>query len=229
MFLKRMNLGVIATCLFLTTSLPVMAAPTIEADYFKLLEKIKRPPSDSTPILACDLVEKKHVLNLFNKSGIKDFDDLKMTENGSIYDRWNEEIKIYKGDFSNEGVTEYALISTGGTMHANTVTIYKLIAGQLVNAHLDQIIIDNLIPDGDMGSSFYQNVADPFAIVKNGKTYLRYMSYPGGNTDYDKSKLQLCTYLWQGKQFTLAGPNWSYTKLNDNLVSSKDCIGSQDK
>ncbi len=206
-----------------------MAANTIDIDYFKSLEQIQKPPIGSVPILACDIHEKKRVLDLMNKSNIKDFEDLKLTDNGSIYDRWNERIEIYKGNFSNEGAIEYALISTGGSMHANTVNVYKLIAGHLVKANLDQVIVNNLIPGGDMGSSFYLHVADPFAIEKNGKTYLRFMSYPGGNMDYDKTKLRLCTYLWQKKQFTLAGPNWSFTHLNNNLVAAKDCIGSRAK
>lgn len=95
-----------------------------------------------------------------------------------------------------------------------------------MNADLNRIIVNNLIPGGDMGNSFYLHVADPFAITKNGKTYLRFMNFPGGSMDYDKTKLRLCTYLWQGKQFALAGPNWRFNKLGDHLVSAKDCVGS---
>jgi hypothetical protein len=212
------------TSIFLATSLSVMAADSIDTDdYFQALKQIKEPPIGSVPILACDSNEKKRFLDLMKKSDIKDFTDLKLDEDGKISARWDDQIEIYKGDFSNEGMTEYALITTGGTMHANTVYIYKLISDHLVNVNLNNIIITNLIPGSDM-RNFYFNVADPFAIKQNGKTYLRFMTYPGGHTDYDKTKLQLCTYLWQGKQFTLTGPNWRYDK--DNLVPAKDCVGS---
>ncbi len=113
---------------------------------------------------------------------------------------------------------EYALVTTGGTMHANTVEILKPINHQLVDAHLDQSISKHLLAGSDM-SRFYLHVANPFAIIKNGKTYLRFMEFP--YKEYDKKKLLLCTYLWEGEKITLTGPNLSFTGPNDSLVEAK--------
>jgi len=76
-------------------------------------------------------------------------------------------------------------------------------------------------------SRFYMNVAEPFAIIKNGKTYLRYMSYPGGSRDYDKTKLELCTYFWRGNKITLTGPNWRFIKSSTKLIKDNHCIGER--
>lgn len=222
--LKKLKFRFIITYLFLLISLPVMAVKSTDPseDYFKATEQITKPPIGSTAILACDLDEKKRFLHLMKQSNIKDIEDIELADNGNIYVE-NEEAAVYKGDFSNEGAVEYALIVSNGVVY-----VYRLKGNQLVDANLDQVIIKNLLPGGDM-SRFYMNTASPFAITKNGKTYLRFMSFPGGHADYDKTQLELCTYLWQGKQFTLAGPNWRYTSKNGNLVPALDCIGAQEK
>lgn len=105
--------------------------------------------------------------------------------------------------------------------HASTVNVYKFIGDHLVNANFDQVIVKNLIPGKGMGA-FYMNVADPFAITKNGKTYLRFMSYPGDHMDYDKTKLKLCTYFWQGKKLSRLEPNWTFNGLMElfNIYSN---------
>lgn len=174
---------------------PIFAAPAInqQEEYFKLLEKILHPPAGATAVSPVSQAEKDVVLK-----------QIKQTTLG-------EDITVLKGDFSNEGVAEYAVIATGGTLHMSTVTIYKPIGKQLVDAQLDETIIQALIPGGDM-SHFYLQIATPYAIVQKGKTYLRYMEYPGGNRDYDKNKLLLCSYVWQGKEkkFRWAGPELSF-------------------
>lgn len=201
----------------------VMADNSVGESYFQALELIQKPPAGAAAILPCRVEEKRYFLDLFNKRSKNSFANLKVSDNGNVYNTENEQIEIYKGDFSNEGKTEYAVVTTSGSMHVNTVTVYRLISGQLIDMHLDNIIIEKLLPGKDM-SHFYFHVATPFAVTKNGKTYLRFMSYPGGHRDYDKTKLELCTYFWQGKNFNLVGPNWGFVHSKNQLIHNKNCI-----
>jgi hypothetical protein len=147
--------------------------------------------------------------------------DLHMSANGD-FGGYGEAYKLYKGDFSNENADEYALVSTGGSMGVSDVYVYKRIGDRLVNARLDQTIIANVMPGGEM-KDFHFWVADPFAIVRGGKVYLRYMDYPGEGRYYDKSQLRLCTYLWEKNRFALTGPNLRFRTRNAPLSQTKEC------
>ena len=194
-------------------------------DYFKSLQQIKNPPTGSIAVLPCSISEKKHILLLLMKVKTAFFHNCKLhiEDDGTIYDEYRSSYQIYKGDFSNEGITEYAVIYTGGTMHANTVFVFKLLGNLLVDANLDKIISKDLLKGDDLGPNFYLNIADPFAIVMQGKTYMRFMDYPPHLT-YDKSKLKVCTYLWQKDQIILSGPNLTFSPISGKLIKALNCI-----
>jgi len=214
---------------------------TANAEYFKTLSQIKKIPADSKPVLACnDTTEIKHFLTLLKKSSTQKESDY-LLDNFAIQsltlDKDNATIEdgtryyvIYKGDFSNEGVTEYALVSTNSVgEHNNMVNIYKLIDNHLVDTGLGDIISRDLLNGRDLGPDFYNWVADPFAIKKDGKTYLRFMNYPSTPADrsdgYNTDELRLCTYILQGEKITLSGPNLKYSKKQNKLVEATDCTG----
>ena len=71
---KKLNTCFIMLNFFLAISMPVMAANSVDTDYFKALEQIKKPPIDSVPILACDINKKNRVLYFMNKIGLKYFE-----------------------------------------------------------------------------------------------------------------------------------------------------------
>lgn len=229
----KFNLTLLTICFFslINASFIVDSANASEnnsidvaQDYFKAIDQITKPPIGSVPILPCSMAEKKWVVTLLIKSGVNDY-KLESYEGKTYISSGGDEVEIYKGNFSNESGVEYALVTTGGSMHVNTVSVYKLINKRFFDTNLDQIISNNLFPGYDI-SHFYMWVAKPFSIVKNGKTYLRFMEFPSSSQDYDKTRLGLCTYLWQGQKFILTGPNWTYAKPNGNLAEKKDCMSS---
>lgn len=120
---------------------------------------------------------------------------------GGWFDQSQERFEFYKGDFSNEGIVEYAVVTTGGTMHVNTVTVYKYLKGHLVDAHLDYAILGAFMPGDDM-SRFYNFVTMPFGYVSNGKTYIQF-----SDTHLEEEKEFIstltCTYLWEGEKIKL--------------------------
>lgn len=215
----KMYFSLLLAFLFLT-SVPVFAYST--DDYFQAVEQINKLPTDSTPVLPCNLAEKQQIVAMLKSN--KEYAGLKLDKAGGLIDQWNEDVEIYKGYFSNNGVLEYAFVFTGGTMHANTVKVFKRVNNQLEDVHLDRIIVNNLFPGADM-SRFYLHVANPFAIVKNGKTYLRFMEYP--YKEYNKTKLLLCNYLWEDNKFILTGPNLSFTGPNGSLIEAKKAVLKQ--
>lgn len=194
-------------------------------DYSKSLQQIKKPPAGSIAVLPCSISEKKQILPLLMKVKTTFFHNYKLhIENDeTIYDEYRDSYQIYKGNFSNEGITEYAVIFTGGTANANTVSIFKLLGNRLVDTNLDKFISKDLLKGGDVGPNFYMYTADPFAIVAQGKTYIRFMNYPSGFT-YDKSKLVLCTYFWQKNKIVLSGPNLTFSPTSGKLIKASDCI-----
>jgi len=220
------NKLVLSLCLLIVLNLSGWAEelPTKQAEYVKSLKRIQLPFDGSTAIVPCSLDEKKRIIRLLPQSTSRDIANITMNKDGQIFTPWKEKIEIYKGDFSNEGNVEYALVSTGGSGHVNAVTIFKEEDNKLLYVNLDQVIINNLLIGKDM-SSFYLHTANPFAITKEGKTYLRFMSYPREGKEYDKTQLLLCTYLWQGDKFILTGPNWSYS-IDGDLVETKKCLGT---
>ena len=177
-------------------------------------------------ILPCNFNEKKQVLKLLSQN--KHFKDQKfdltLNSDGTLQDQYNDRYEIYKGDFSNEGIIEYALISTGGSGNYNDVSVYKLINNHLVDVDLGKIISTDLLHGGDVGPDFYGHTADPFAIIKNGKTYIRFMDYPDDQS-YDKTKLLLCTYLWEKNKITLSEPNLTFSRTTGRLVGTNKCMG----
>jgi hypothetical protein len=210
--------------------------PAFAGDYFKSLDQIMRPSANETPVLPCNIKEKIYVLNLLKRDKTqlkpdeskdfsnKDFSDLKMNDHGIVSDQKNNvDYEIYKGNFSNQGIVEYALISTGGSGNYNSVSIYQLIENHLVNAELDKTISHDLLNGGDLGPNFYGYVARPFAVVKQGVTYIRFMDFPASRV-YDKSRLMLCTYLWKKNKISLAGPNLSFSPTSGKLIKTKKCI-----
>jgi hypothetical protein len=194
--------------------------------YLKSLEQIMKPPPGASPILACSKNEKKQVLELIKRDNIEAFKEVqfKIDSKGIISDQNNDgTYEIYKGNFSNEGIVEYAIVSTGGTGGYNTVKIFKLVKDHLLDANLDEVISHDLLHGGDVGPGFYGHTASPFAIIKGGKTYIRYMDLPASR-NYDKTQLTLCTYLWEKNKISLSGPNYTFLPGNEKLSEAKNCI-----
>jgi len=203
-----------------------MTTPTFADDYFKSLDRIRTPPVGTTPILPCSINEKMHVLTLLKRDDIDHFKDatFEIDGDGKISDQKNHVLyEMYKGDFSNEGIAEYAIVATSGTGNYDTVNVYKIINNHLVDAKLDRVISHDLLHGGDVGPGFYGHTASPFAVIKNGKTYIRFMHFPSPR-QYDKTQLVLCTYLWKKNKISLSGPNFTFSKINGELVEAKDCI-----
>jgi len=188
--------------------------------YFDALEKINALQTNQQAIPPCSENEKKELIVLLKNSKDEDLNSYAI-DHGAIVNQYGETLEIYKGDFSNEQLTQYALISTGGTMRSNTVTILEKQNDLVVKRNLDTVIIENLIPDSDM-SEFYMHVAKPFAFKQDGKTYIRYMNIP--YKKYDIAQLQLCTYLWEADVIQLTGPNWTFDKKSGKMVPYNDCI-----
>lgn len=181
-------------------------ASTANAGYFKAVAEIKKLPPHAVAVRPCTTAEKKMIIQLVKQNKLEKFGDLKLNAQGQLANDWDDEIEVYKGDFDNSGATAYAFVTRGGSMRAQTVTVYKQVGNQLLDLDFSEVVMKNLIPGQEM-NEFYKWVSDPFAMTKDGKTYLRFMNYPGTPADYDKTKLQLCTYLWQKNNIILTGPN----------------------
>jgi len=206
--------------------IPVFAVVSSnEENYFQSLTEIQTVPPNSTAVLPCGLDEKKQVLALLTQSKFNP--QLHLTSDNLIVNSSLEMFELYKGDFSNEGMTEYALVSTSGSMRANWVTVYKLFNNRLIEANLDNVISKDLLNNGDLGPNFYLYTANPYAIVKNGKTYIRYMSIP--YSSYEKSQLMLCTYLWTKNHIVLSAPNLTFSPATGKLINTNQCIGKNEK
>ncbi len=220
-YLKRYTFLFISLFILIFINLKIAYAQTVDNNhYFTALKQIQALPKGATKIAALNIKEKKQLLKIIKHQHISGLNSLKMDSQGNVYDEYGESVTIYKGDFNNDGVKEYAFNIQGGSMPTNVVLVFKLKNHQLINLHLSKVIINSLLPNEDM-SQFYLNTATPFAIQKNGKVYLRFMRFP--YKAYDKSKLLLCTYIWQNNKIRLVGPNLTFDKLG-RLVSAKDCI-----
>jgi hypothetical protein len=207
---------------FVLVNTTAIAAPAFEKNtgVFDVMAKLNQLPVGAAPILPCGLDEKKRVVDMLRG---KDDPDLTMSPDGVVSDQWHDTIEIYKGDFSNQGAVEYALVTTGGDMNMNTVTVYKLAGNQLVDAKLDDIIVANRIPGGDM-SRFYSWVGNPFAMIQKGKVYLRYEQYQWAAADPNKIKPMLCTYFWQKNKFAATDPNLNKPQKNPGLSATQRCM-----
>ena len=108
--------------------------------------------------------------------------------------------KVYKGAFSNQGVEEYLFVSEAGSGHYDTIKqVYRLENKTFKKIDFEKVIADNNL---QQEGGFYSHLAEPFAYVLEGKTYLRFMDYPVGHTNYDPKQLHVYTYFWQGDKLT---------------------------
>ena len=108
--------------------------------------------------------------------------------------------KVYKGDFSNQGVEEYLFDSEGGSGHYDMITqVYRLENKNFKKINFEKVLADNNL---QQEGGFYSHLAKPFAYELQGKTYIRFMDYPAGHTNYDPAQLHVYTYFWQGNKLT---------------------------
>jgi len=187
--------------------------------YFDGLDAIMQSPSGSSLVKECDDIEKNKILKMLGES----YKDIELDG--------TDVINVFKGDFSNEGNIEYAVIIMAGFLRWQQYYFYKLDNNKLINLDFDKVVATNFY-HGDLAMmqdyskmEFNHHIASPFAITLNGKTYIRFMSYPAGRTEYDKFQLQLCTYLWEGNKFTLSGPNLDFSRSTGKLENTEDCPG----
>jgi hypothetical protein len=191
----------------------VFADSSSHEEYFKALKEIQQIPKDATPISACSLEDEKAIISRLDPADANTiFGGKPKTYKTGITDNYGETIKVFKGDFSNSGNTEYLFMSEGGGSLATNgiLDVYKLSEGHLVSLHFSDTVIKNILGDKDF-SSFYMWMPDPAVFVQNNNTYIRYMGVPPNDDAYNKAKLLVCTYLWKGGKFKLVGP--------------KNCIG----
>lgn len=207
---KNLNFLIFFSLLFLC---PKISFVRVSSPYLKAIQEMNAVPPGFVPVPACLLSEKDKWIQLAKQAALGPYI---LTPQGKISNAFHEEGELYKGNFSNQSFEEYALILTSPTMHTQTVTITRLQAGKLVEVDLDGLIIGSVLKNGDFSIDFYSYTADPFAVVKDGKTYMRFMDYP--YRSYNINKLILCTYLWEGENIKLSGPNLFFgVKLKDSL------------
>ncbi|MDR3490722.1 MAG: hypothetical protein P4M12_01605 [Gammaproteobacteria bacterium] len=182
-------------------------------DYFNALKEIQQLPKNATAISECSLAEEKAIVRQLDPKEVDAiFIGKPQLHAAGFMSNNDDNIKIYKGYFSNSGKMEYLFLAEGGgSMSTDTILgVYQLSNGHLINLHFDNIVVKNILGGKDL-SHFYIWMPKPFAYVQNNKTYLRYMNYPAQKYSYDKTKLLVCTYLWEGRNFKLVDP--------------KNCIG----
>ncbi|MDX1901674.1 MAG: hypothetical protein SFW66_06680 [Gammaproteobacteria bacterium] len=180
---------------------PYAFAKDKHASYFKSLQALEKLPKGATPVQPVSDTIKNQISHLLNLQ--------------------NTGTTIYRGDFNQDGITEYAVITTSGSIGAQTVNMYRFEGGLLFNEHFDQAVTQSLFPKKDM-SKFYLFVAKPFAFTLKGKTYLRFLN---ASSNYDKYALRVCTYQWhQNNTFSLSGPNLKFDQTNDQIVPADDCL-----
>jgi hypothetical protein len=212
-FIRTLGLGLLFTSTVLCAQ---TSAKEKEDAYFKAFYAIQKLPENATPIAPVTKSQMEAFLQLMIKNHIKEdlFDpaEVQVNEDGHFDDEYGDEYTLYLGDFDNCGSLDYLLISTGGSMHVDTVmSAWKKSGEQLIKLDYDKDVIDGVLGgSGDM-SGFYYHTAKPFAYRLLGKTYLRFMQVPeGGNPDdpnyYDASQLLVCTYFWKNHSFNLVGP-----------------------
>lgn len=193
--------------------------------YEKALEQLKQIPNNAKPVLPLLGSEKKNFISLINQLSPTERHGMvySLDTEGRVIDQdKNTDYEIYSGDFSNDGSREYVMVSMSGSLGVNTVSLYKIINQKLIPVDLDNIISTDLLKGEDLGPNFYLYTAHPFAVIQNGKTYLRYMSYP--YKTYDKSKLLLCTYFLYKDHIRLTGPNYTFSAKTGKLIPAITCI-----
>lgn len=188
--------------LFLLLTQGTCFADTQEA----LIEQQTPLPVGAKEIPECSLSEQKQIIKLLPKEEVnKVYGGKPQFHDDYIGDYDGDTITLYKGNFSNSGYTEYLFLSQhGGSLDTDTVVaVYRLANNHLVKLDFDNILIKSL-PNGNI-ENFYLWVANPFAITKDGKTYIRFL---------DRQTQLVCTYLWQGDNIKLIGP--------DRCIGSKE-------
>lgn len=189
----KYGIKIFIALVLLTFSVGALAAQKQNvSQYFCVLKKIQQLPDNAQAINPVKTAELNRVLSLLKHQSVS----LPFANNSS------ESLQLYVGDFDNTGDKEYLFIVTGGSMNTNTVAaVFKNIRNQFRAVDFNKIVTKNLFPGSDMGPNFHLWIAKPFAYVKNGMTYLRFMDYPGSHTDYDVHKLHVTTYYWRDQSF----------------------------
>lgn len=201
--------ALLVSTIFLITTVTNAQAVSVDTavdnqtNYFQALKKIQELAPGVTAVLPCNIEQKKYFIALLTQNGLNKTSDgspkIKMDNNGNVSDNYDEDMQIYRGDFNNQGAIEYLLITTSGSLAANTVSaVYKVVGKKLVALDFDGDVKVNL-GLRDL-SRFYLFTAKPFAYIKDNKTYLRFLKV---SSDYNPAELQVCTYLWQQRYFTL--------------------------
>ena len=108
--------------------------------------------------------------------------------------------KVYQGDFSNQGIKEYLFDTESGSGHYDTITdVYRFSDDLFQPVNFEKVIAENGL---QREGGFYSHLAEPFAYVLQGKTYIRFMDFPVSHTNYDPKLLHVYIYLWKGDKFT---------------------------
>src|SRR5579883_2258719 len=109
--MRKWKLNVAVFCFFFCMNSAIFAANSSDTmdDYFAALAQIKKAPAHSMPVLPCNIAEKKQFFAWLKQDDRQQFNDLTLTDNGQIHDRFDEQVELYRGNFSNENVVEYAL------------------------------------------------------------------------------------------------------------------------
>ncbi len=176
---------------------------------------------DARAVQPCDLTDKKHFLKLAQDSDLNL--QIKMDSDNHLSSPDSDTTELYCGDFNNRGSKQYALVETAGSMHADTLSFYSVNAGKLVPLDLDNAIQKST---GSSIEDFYLLLGRPIAVIKNGKTYLRYLSITTGDRN-DSASYELCTYYWQEDNFSLVGPNVSIVPPEYHLQDDHDCVKTE--
>jgi hypothetical protein len=183
--------------------------------YIKTFHNLQKLPSQAIEIHPCSADETRWFLQLMVHNHVEN--DLfypsmvKVHDDGTFVDGYNDLYTLYKGDFNNTGGQQYLLLATSLDMMTNSVIgVWQVLGSTMTKLNFDSSVVQGVIGNGDI-SSFYLHVAKPFAYISNGKTYLRFMQAPYGidperPNRYDVSQLAVCTYVWQDQKFSLIGP-----------------------
>ncbi|MGZ3809610.1 MAG: hypothetical protein ACXVCE_16130, partial [Bacteriovorax sp.] len=115
-------------------------------------------------------------------------------EGSAIFSIGSDSYLLYGDDLNNDGVKEYLLayLHSGSGDYSGIQGAYRVNAGKMTSLNVDNIIIKNLFPKGDM-SRFHLYLASPFVVRVNGKIYLRFQD--------EHSARKIFTYLWHGEEF----------------------------
>ncbi len=201
--------------------------------YFVAWSAMEKVPEGAKVISACNENEIKEIVSLMKNNKNILFVDKRVSDSDFSY-RYKDgelsfcydtcrDLEIYKGDFSNDGTTKFAFANG-----FEELRMYKRVGNHLeedlsfgaaIKAHVHW-------PDHDgYGIQYFR---PNFAYIKNGKTYVRFHPNIYNGTNYDKSILRACTYLWDGQsnKFSLTGPNFRVA-YNGKLIPADDCYSEK--